>query len=160
MYKAKFKDTDHGWKKWAKALRFLGGKQSSLEVGLIEGVSDPEDIFKGAVNEVGVASKNIPPRPWMRTTLDTNADEYLRLISKLFVEEMEKGMPGGDARIKVELGKKVSIDLQKAITTWSDPANAIRTVRKKGFNNPLIEFGDLQHAPTYRVLKPGEKSDG
>jgi hypothetical protein len=160
MYKAKFKDTDHGWKNWAKALRFLGGKQSSLEVGLIEGVSDPEDIFKGAVNEVGVPEKNIPPRPWMRTTLDTNANEYLKLLGERFVEEMERGMPGGDARIKAELGEKVAADLRKAITAWTEPANAPRTVRKKGFNNPLVERGDLQNAPTYRILKPGEKSNG
>lgn len=162
MYKVKMKDRDHGWANWRKALNFLGGKQSSLEVGLLEGITDPKTIAKGAINEVGadMGAYEIPARPWMSTTLDVNANEYLKLLGDEFVKEMEKGMPGGDVRIKAKLGKRVSNDLKIAIAKWSDPPNRPSTVKRKGFNNPLVEKGLLKEAPTYRILKPGETSDG
>lgn len=156
MIRAKFKETDHGWKKWAKALRFLGGKQSTMEVGLLEGETDPDVIYRGWVNEVGAPRANIPPRPWFRTTLDVHGDKYLKLMGRLFVEEMEKGMPGGDARIKEAVAEEVVKDLKTSIVKWSSPANKASTVKKKGFNDPLIETGELAAAPTYKITKPGE----
>lgn len=154
MVRVKFEDKDHGWANWQKALGFLGGKQSKMEAGLLEGLSSPEAIFKGTVNEFHPEY----PRPWFRTTMDKNADKYLRFLQVEYVREMEKGLPGGDARIKEKLGKMIAADLSDAIDTWSDPPNRPRTVEKKGFNDPLVETYELAVSPTYRILKPGESN--
>lgn len=156
MYKVKFEDKDHGWANWQKGLRFLGGKQSLMEVGLLEGITPEDVIDRGAINEVHDYGDGV--RSWFRTTMDMKGDRYLKLLGEWFVEEMEKGLgPGGDARIKAKLGRLVAYDLSVAIERWEFPANRRSTIDKKGFNDPLIETGDLSAAPTYRILKPGEK---
>ena len=157
MFKLKFEDKDKGYANWQKGLGFLGGKQSKMEVGLLEGITDPEDIRTGAINEVGVPRKNIPARRWLRDTIDRNDTSYLRLLGDLYLEELESGMKGGDARIKRTVGELIASDLRRAITQFHDPENADATVKKKGFNNPLVENGNLQHAPTFRVYPPGQE---
>lgn len=165
VVKVKFSDKDRGWANWARALRTLGGPQSEVEIGLIEGVTPDNVIAKGAINELGSAGSGvrstdlqapIPARPWFRTTVDKNADKYLKLMAKLFIEEMEKGLRGGDVRIKEAVAKRVVTDLKIAIQDWSEPPNSPYTEAKKGFNDPLVETGELQNAPTYRIT-PGKK---
>ncbi len=58
-----------------------------------------------------------------------------------------------DPKITREWGNAMVSVLKNSITTFDDPANAPSTVRRKGFNNPLIETGFMRDSVDWRVSR-------
>ncbi|EDC3797455.1 hypothetical protein GAG38_03120, partial [Salmonella enterica] len=50
-----------------------------------------------------------------------------------------------------KMGEHIKGQLQMFIRDWKKPPNAASTVRQKGFNNPLIENGDMMRSVDYSV---------
>lgn len=141
----------------SRGLRTLGGEAKILEVGLLEGLVDPDTIMKGAVNEFGVPGKSkasnvwrIPPRPWFRTVVDGNEDEYTTWLGQEFFKALRKGDGDGND-LRAMLGKRIAKDLKASIASMQWVDNADATIKKKGFNNPLVHTGTMQSAPAYRL---------
>ena len=44
----------------------------------------------------------------------------------------------------------------KSIQDWSDPPNAERTIKRKGFNDPLVETKRMQRAVKYKLGSIGK----
>ena len=105
----------------------------------------------GTYNEFGVPSKNIPSRPFMRSTLDNNKKELARdlkrNIMRLAVARQSNPFPAFETT-----GIKLEGMIKKAIRNWKEPPNKPSTVRKKGANNPLVDTGALMASVSYQVV--------
>lgn len=122
---------------------------AKVRVGIIEQAnydgSDGESVAQVAFwNEYGTA--NIPPRPFFRNTIARHKDEWPKQAAAL----MEAN--GGDVRQTLELmGEGVKGQLVETIQDFREPPNAAATVKKKGFDKPLIDTGTLWRSIDYEV---------
>jgi hypothetical protein len=123
--------------------------KGDLEVGFFEGETYPDGTSLPTVaaqNEFGDPAKKIPPRPFFRTTISKNSDEWGNLVAKAakFYNYDEK-------QVLSVLGQKIKEQIQDSIRSWDSPPNAPRTIEKKGFNNPLVDTRQLLNSPEYKV---------
>ena len=107
--------------------------------------SDGESVAQVAFwNEYGTAT--IPPRPFFRNTIAQHKDEWPKQAAAL----MEAN--GGDVRQTLELmGEGVKGQIVETIQNLQTPPNASATVKKKGFDKPLIDTGTLWRSIDYEV---------
>jgi hypothetical protein len=118
-----------------------------LEMGFLEGSTDRNGMsnaVKAFFNEFGTT--RAPPRPAFRSTISHQSKVWGENLGKAIVAHNYDG----EAALK-DLGQSMRDDLESSIAQWSTPPNAESTIEKKGFNDPLIDTGDMQRAPAYRV---------
>lgn len=139
-------DKDRGFGRVLK--KITGLDRYTLEVGFIEGVTDPEIVERALRNEVGDGP---PARPFIAPTIDRNYRTYVNALldasSRLLRTERQT------QRDLEAVGALIAADIQAAIDAMSTPPNAPATVAKKGFNDPLIETGAMRAAVTFRVTR-------
>lgn len=142
---------DSGFNKYKNALKELDSKQ--IHVGLFSSVGD-EVLTKGIVNEFGTTataynSVVIPERSFIRSTYNKQYKKVTEKINKIFVSILK-----GDYNIinKLKLiGLEQETEIKKTITDMKIPPNARFTIIKKGFDNPLIETGEMRSKISYKV---------
>ena len=113
-----------------------------------------QDNEFGAVTKEGFYS---PPRPFMRTTMRQNKEEYGEMMRRVAKEYMN-GAKGARLNM-VSMLSIIKSDLQEAILTWSEPPNAPMTIEKKGFNDPLIDTKTMLNNVTYWIDNKGGAND-
>lgn len=86
-------------------------------------------------NEFG--GKNRPPRPFVRYCIRKNMRKWLRYFDKTWLQYPDI------AQTMWKLGNKIRGDLSATVWAWSTPPNSPRTIKKKGFNNPLVDSGNM-----------------
>ena len=122
---------------------------AKVRVGIIEQAnydgSDGESVAQVAFwNEYGTAT--IPPRPFFRNTIAEHKDEW----PKQAAEMLEAN--GGDVRQALaDMGEVVKGQIKMTIQDFREPPNAAATVKKKGFDKPLIDTGTLWRSIDYEV---------
>ena len=122
---------------------------TKVRVGIIEQAnydgSDGESVAQVAFwNEYGTAT--IPPRPFFRNTIAEHKDEW----PKQAAEMLEAN--GGDVRQALaDMGEVVKGQIKMTIQDFREPPNAAATVKKKGFDKPLIDTGTLWRSIDYEV---------
>lgn len=88
----------------------------------------------------------IPSRPFFRQMLAEKSPQW--------GADMTEIMKSSDYDAKKTLslmGERIAGQLKESITSMAEPPNASSTVRKKGFNNPLIASGHMQSSVDYEV---------
>lgn len=101
-------------------------KKVIIEAGIID---DEENAMKALWNEFG--TDKIPARPFIRRGLDN------------IEEELNKSPE--------QIGVKMVQNIKKAINDSNYPRNAVSTVKKKGFDFPLIDTREMYNSLTFRV---------
>lgn len=104
--------------------------------------------------EEGVASKNIPPRPYMRVGLrgalmkGSNDASFKRIIT---------AVANGQDVFKAlhKEGDSFRQTLRQVMMDWDTPPNAPTTIELKGFDDPLIESSELISNVTVKTVKRG-----
>lgn len=141
-------DIDRGWRSFRRVIGDAQGR--TVEVGFVDG----EIATYAAVNEYGARIRGgfIPPRPFMRTTIDTNAERYAALIRQQVARAIAQRAGSVEGAL-LRVGLTVRNDLIKAIRSWAEPPNAPSTIRRKGVNNPLVDTAAMQRAITVEVTK-------
>lgn len=85
---------------------------------------------------------HIPPRPFLRYTFDHYLDNWTELAAdlafKVFVGEINY------QDVFPVLGDAIVKDIKRTIKEFSEPKNAPLTIANKGFDDPLIEKGELR----------------
>ena len=129
----------------AKALSKYKDMNASLRVGVLEDATYPDGTPVAMVafwNEYG--TKTAPVRAFFRTTVSNNKKNWVLSIQNLVkMHEPEKAMG--------LMGEHIKDQIVQSIIGWSEPPNAPYTVKKKGFNNPLIRTGQLSRSISYEV---------
>nr|DAQ61395.1 MAG TPA: virion morphogenesis protein [Caudoviricetes sp.] len=131
-----------GGDKFRRRLAGLASQSSGslkVRVGIFESAKYEDGTPVAAVafwNEYGTA--NIPPRPFFRNTVAAHKDEWPHQAAAILQAN------GGDMRQTLALlGEGVKGQIVETIQNFKQPANAPATVRKKGFDKPLIDRGTL-----------------
>lgn len=115
-----------------------------VEVGIFDGFS----VQKAIWNHEGT-SRGIPPRPFFDVAMDTNKGKYRMAMIKSAIDIL-RGKTNTQGFL-TKLGILAQGDVQQAIVDFSSPPNAPSTIAKKGFDNPLIDTGEMKGDVTYRV---------
>lgn len=87
-------------------------------------------------NEFG--TKNIPPRPFMRQTIDQHVTKWTNDLKSNVLAN-----PANAKAVLQDLGDAMVEDVQDTIIAFKDPKNADSTIRQKGKDNPLQRTGVL-----------------
>jgi hypothetical protein len=136
-----FEVKDLGWKKLKKELTKLGTK--AVKVGTF----DPKLALIWFWNEKGTV--RIPPRPAMQYSLI--GFRYVmttRVIQSAYSEFLKA--PSAMKFLK-SVGKAHKEILKETVIKWSEPSNAPSTIKRKGFNDPLIHTKKLLKSIDYKV---------
>lgn len=104
--------------------------------------------------EEGVASKNIPPRPYMRVGLrgalmkGSDDASFKRIIT---------AVANGQDVFKAlhREGDSFRQTLRQVMFDWDTPPNAPTTIELKGFDDPLIESSELISNVSVKTVKRG-----
>jgi hypothetical protein len=143
-------------KVWEKIKRgMLKAEREEVQVGWINSSYGPDNdnLHHAQIaqwQEEGVASQNIPPRPFMRVGLSTALKGG---ASKEAFEQLARSVANGEQVLKPlrVVGVSVANTLAKVMEDWTTPMNAPKTVELKGFNDPLVETHELIDNITYMV---------
>ena len=104
--------------------------------------------------EEGVASKNIPPRPFMRVGFKAALSKGANDASfKRIITAVANGQDVFKALHKE--GDSFRQTLRQVMIDWDTPRNAPTTVELKGFDDPLIETSELISNITSKTTKRG-----
>jgi HK97 gp10 family phage protein len=95
-------------------------------------------------------TRNIPDRPFMRPFFTENKAELLTLKSKLYKKVVKN-------EISVKqfynlLGLFAKSKIQKKIVDIRTPVNSAKTVKIKGFDNPLIWTGQMKNSVQHEIV--------
>ena len=141
------------WNKLKKG--FVAAQKQDVKVGWINSSygSDNDNLHHAQVAqwiEEGVASQNIPPRPYMRVGLPV-ALRYR--ADKGAFDDLVRAVASGKqilTPLKI-VGASVANTLEGVMEGWTTPMNAPLTIELKGFNDPLVETHELIDNITYMV---------
>lgn len=152
-----YKLPDDNLKKFIKFIDKLKKSKKSMgvQIGVIKNstginkrTGKPKEISvaeEAYYNCKGVPERNIPPRNYQQKVIDDNMAKWQKDIAKLLKTKSSKDV--------CEIMGFIARDTTKqTINTWKKPPNAISTIAIKGKNTPLVDFGDLLHSITFKVL--------
>ncbi len=97
-------------------------------------------------HQVGEYTITIPARPYFRNMIAKNSPNWPARIAAA----LRAGNYDGAVALK-SVGQSIKDDLQQSIRATDSPPNAKSTIRKKGFNKPLIDTGHMLRSVSYEV---------
>lgn len=92
----------------------------------------------------------IPARPFIRKAYLDNKKKYTELVRR-GVAQIFLGRTTAEQLLN-RLGVECTADIVKASIRLNTPKNRPVTVERKGFNNPLVDTGELQKKATFKIL--------
>ena len=99
-----------------------------------------ENAAKAQANEYGNPERNVPARPFMR-----RSGRRIEREIGAFMDEHYSGLDGGLSEASAEeLGAWMEGIVKRTIDAWRYPRNRPSTVRRKGFNKPLVDTGEMR----------------
>lgn len=148
MPRNKVVDRDFGYK---QVIKTLTGIPVVLEAGFLEGISSADAIFRSYVNELGL--KERPRRAHVAPAFDMHLNRLRSKIPREIAKLLTSGVSKKDAHLEVmaEVGELLIEQIRENILKMRSPQNAESTVRKKGFDDPLVETGHMADEPAYRL---------
>lgn len=139
-----------GGDKFKAALKQAVDKAASgtVRVGIIESQTYPngESVAQVAYwNEYGTAT--IPARPFFRNTIAEKQGEWADKAAELLKQSDDTN------HALALIGEGVKGDIVETIQNFTEPPNADSTVKRKGFDKPLVDTGDLWRAIQSEVVE-------
>lgn len=133
-----------GGAKFDQAMALLArrvAKPATLRVGFLEKATYPNGTpvaMIAAINEYGAPSRGQPPRPFFRNMIEAKKGEWPDAIAGLLKRT------DYDAEKALDLaGAAIEGQLRQSITDLVSPPLAPSTIRRKGFDKPLIDTGHM-----------------
>lgn len=135
------------WEKIRKELISLD--KVKMKLGWFEGSNyGPENDNLPHAYIAALQEEVIGPRPFMRVGLKA----ALKQDPKAFASIIESVASGKSALSSAKSVAPVFVPmLQKVMNDWMTPPNSQVTVMEKGFNNPLIDTGELRDSIQVKV---------
>lgn len=95
----------------------------------------------------------VPERSFLRHTFDKFSKDYRRYFRENGFKVIQGKMSVRKALLNV--GNRYRSDIITRIVTLRKPKNAERTIKAKGFDNPLIETGTMKNSIRTRIQRRG-----
>ena len=125
------------------------GEANEVQVGIMSKATYPDGTSVALVafiNEYGRSSIGQPPRPFFRNMIAAKKSEWPAAIAGLLKAT------NYNARSTLEqTGAAIKGQLQQSITDLTSPPLKPSTVKRKGFDKPLIDTGHMQNSVDYIV---------
>jgi len=121
----------------------------TVEVGFMENATYPDGTPVAAVafwNNYGTSTS--PPRPFFSNMIEEQKPTWGDKVAKL-----AKATNGDGPKVLALMGEDIQGSLIQSIRDTNDPPNAPYTIKKKGFNKPLIDTSHMINSTSYRVIK-------
>lgn len=158
------KDTDYGAYRAQKLFSLADSK--SVSVGWHQGGKHPSGLTNaalGAIHEYGSPSRNIPARPTIGITTNSNMHRYRQLLNKAWKKMIESRGSGNAERdidaALMRFGQTVVNDMKRQMTSQKFGTYvplALSTLKRKGKKTkPLINTGALRNAIEAKVTATG-----
>ncbi|QNT79311.1 hypothetical protein [Entomobacter blattae] len=96
-------------------------------------VARANEFGTARTNAEGDSVQHIPPRPFMRQTIEANEGKWGNDLKSNFATRPDKAQS-----ILEDLGDAMAKDIKNTIDAFKHPGNALSTIARKGFDNPLI----------------------
>ena len=97
-----------------------------------------------AQNHFGVPNDNIPARPFLDVGFKKGIKDYIKLMHI----QIKLGLPITDTID--DIGNHAVTNIQLYIMNLKEPRNAPSTIKKKGYNNPLVETRQMMEAVNFK----------
>jgi hypothetical protein len=123
------------------------GSGGKVKVGFLEGATYPDGTSVATVaffNEFGTT--RAPPRPFFRRMIAAKSPGW---GDRMAAAAAAVGYDSG--RTLAIMGEGIKDQLVKSIVDLTSPPLKPSTVKRKGFDKPLIDTGVMQRAPAYVV---------
>ena len=125
------------------------GKAGVVRVGFLGGATYPDGTsvaLIAAINEFGAPSRGQPPRPFFRNMITKESPNWPAAI-----EENLKSTDFNVEQTLNRMGEGIKGQLQQSIVDLTEPPLAPSTVKRKGFDKPLIDTGHMMNSVDYEV---------
>jgi hypothetical protein len=151
------KDIDRGRKKILREIK--QAKDAYCDVGYFgdkkEHEGDISIVGVAAVQEFGSTKRNIPERPFLRTTADEKRSSWTRMLDK----SMSRVLQGKTNVVSAltGFGEIAAGEVRKKITAIKTPPKSEATIKREGagFTNPLIWLGWMRAYCRSRIVVSG-----
>lgn len=130
----------------ANALKKYSEMNASVRVGVLENATYPDGTPVAMVafwNEYG--TKTSPVRAFFRTTVSEQRKNWVLSVKNLMK------LHDDPKKVMGLMGEHMKGQIVQSINTWTDPPNAPYTIKKKGFDAPLRETGQLSRSISSEV---------
>lgn len=122
---------------------------SSVSIGFLSGSSYPDGTpvaMVAAIQNWGAPSRGIPPRPFFTNMIAAKSPEWGPALAK------NLAITGGDAEKALgRVGLGIKGQLQTSIIETNSPPLAASTIKRKGFDKPLVDTGTMLNGVDFRV---------
>ena len=134
----------HGGDKFNRALAEISKrvtKAATVRVGFLSDATYPDGTpvaLVAATQNFGSMSQGIPPRPFFTNMVADKSSEWGDKLARLLEAndyDVEKAL--------ALMGQGIAGQLRQAITDTNAPPLAPETVRRKGFDKPLVDTGHM-----------------
>lgn len=125
------------------------GRGAVLRVGFLENATYPDGkpvAMIAAIQDFGAPAANIPPRPFFRNMIADKQREWPAAIAGLLrTNDLDP------ARTLDQAGFAIGGQLRQSIIDTNTPPLAPSTIRRKGFDKPLIETSHMINSVDHEV---------
>jgi hypothetical protein len=132
-----------------KGMAALVTNAQEVKVGFLAGATYPDGkpvAMIAAIQDFGAPGAGIPPRPFFRNMIADKQREWPKAIADLLVAN------GYDAAKTLDqTGQAVAGQLRQSIRDTNQPPLAAGTIRRKGFDTPLVDTGHMLNSVDHEV---------
>ena len=142
---------DLGWNRILHNTAELDGLQLKVGVNDDAGNEPSGEPVASVAAYMEFGTEKIPPRPFMRKTIDENARVVDTKMAG-YLRAIYAGQVSSRTAV-IQLGRWFADQIRETIddsTSWAVP-NSPNTVQRKGFQHPLIDSGTLRGSITSRL---------
>lgn len=121
-------------------------KAATVKVGFMAGATYSNGTpvaMIAAIQEFGAPRAGIPPRPFFRNMIAAKSPEWPDAVANLLVANNYDA-----AKTLGQAGEAIVGQLRQSIVDLTDPPLKPSTIRRKGFDKPLIDTGHLLQSVT------------
>lgn len=137
-------------KKLAQIVKLMK-RPGLLRVGFLENAKYPNGTsvaLVAAIQNYGAPRARIPPRPFFSNMIARKGPEWPGAIGGLLVAN------GYDASLTLrQTGEAVAGQLRQSLIDTNDPPLAASTIRRKGFDKPLVDTGHMLNSIDFEVAE-------
>lgn len=126
-----------------------------VRLGALAGVYKTGEKFSDVLAWNHYGTDTIPPRPVLRIAAERLSQKFVKERMKAYMTNVLRN-PRDAKRLETvllqDLGRQAVAEAKRIIDSGGElQHNAPATVRKKGFDKPLFESGELQKKLSYEV---------
>jgi hypothetical protein len=125
------------------------GRKATLRVGFLENAKYPDGTsvaMVATIQDFGAPRAGIPPRPFFRNMVAAKAPEWPAAIEATLVHNNYDAQ-----RILNQVGEAIKGQLQQSIIDLKEPPLAPATIKRKGFDKPLIDTSHMLNSVDYEI---------